>query len=912
MDYSRKGVIQRRRQLNSYGDKIIRKILLFVVKIVLAAIIGVFICLAAGGIGLFKSILAGTPVIHISDIIANGQATIVYDAMGNEFDHYVGKDANRIEVTWDGIPRQLALAFVASEDERFYEHNGIDYRGMVRALYWFVRSRGEETQGASTITQQLLKNTIFVDWTEEGDNMIKTLKRKIQEQYLAIEVTKSTTKDEVLLRYLNAINMGQNTLGVESASQRYFGKSAIDLTLSECAVLASITQNPSWYNPIKHPENNVKRRKNCLDKMLELGFITQEEYDEAIADTDDVYDRIQYHDTYIAEADTLEGNYFSDSLYDDVLNDLINVAGYDRAQAEHMITSGGLRIQSTMDPYIQAIVDEEFSNPENFKFNDKYMLNYALTIFDEDGNPHNFSKENMITWFKNTYGYSKYKLLYSSIENAQSAIDEYRAACFEELGLVESEDNYDESIKFTVQPQMSMVIINQSTGEVVAVAGGRGDKEGRRTLNRATTSTRSPGSVFKVLASIGPGLDTGMVTLATTYADAPFNYDTGTAVQNTSRSCSYKNLSLRYCIAYSMNIVAVKNLTYIGPITGFNYLQELGFSHLTAGKEIGGMVYSDITQSLALGGLTYGVTNEEVTGAYACIANGGQYIKPHLYTTVTDSYGNIILDNRDPKKKQVFKPTTAWLLIDAMRSCVAYGTGNRVNFYGADIAGKTGTTSDGWDHWFVGMTPYYTAGVWTGYDDNTEQNWDEMHTSEQLWKAIMSRIHEDLEYKEFEMPEGLVAVEVCSESGLLPIEGLCDGCVITEWFAEGTEPQYTCDLHYAGRICAYDNKIACPNCPFAYDGVTVLPKIDGYHPDLYMGDPSLQNGNTVIIDNGDGTQSFNIPDMDHMCHHTDEWLAMPGSENVIAQEMAAIEAARLQHEAELAALQNGNVASQDG
>ena len=200
MDYSRKGVVQRRRQLNSYGDKIVRKVLLFVVKLVLAAILGVFICLAAGGIGLFKSILAGTPVIHISDIIANGQATIVYDAMGNEFDHYVGQDANRIEVTWDGIPRQLALAFVASEDERFYEHNGIDYRGMARALYWFIRSHGDETQGASTITQQLLKNTIFTTWTEEGDNMIKKLKRKIQEQYLAIEVTKSTTKDEVLLR----------------------------------------------------------------------------------------------------------------------------------------------------------------------------------------------------------------------------------------------------------------------------------------------------------------------------------------------------------------------------------------------------------------------------------------------------------------------------------------------------------------------------------------------------------------------------------------------------------------------------------------------------------------------------------------------------------------------------------------
>ena len=912
MNYSKSGVIARRHQLNSYGGKIVRKLILLVIKVVIAAVIGVGVCLAAGGIGLFKSVLAGTPVIHISDIIANGQATIVYDAMGNEFDHYVGRDANRIEVTWDGIPEQLGLAFVACEDERFFQHNGVDYKGMVRAGYEFLRSHGDETQGASTITQQLLKNTVFTEWTEEGDNMIKKIKRKIQEQYLAIEVTKSTTKDEVLLRYLNAINMGQNTLGVESASQRYFGKSAIELNLSECAVLAAITQNPSWYNPISHPENNVKRRRTCLDKMLELGFISQTEYDEAIADTEAVYDRIQYHNTSIAETNTWEGNYFSDSLYDDVLYDLVHVAGYDRSQAEHMLTSGGLRIYSTMDPYIQQIVDEEFANPDNFKFNDRWSLDYALTIYDEKGDTHNFSKENMVTWFKNRYGYSKYKLLYSSQESGLVAVEEYRAACFEELGLVQTDENYIEKIKFTIQPQMSMVIENQNTGEIVAIAGGRGEKEGRRTLNRATGSSRSPGSVFKVLASVGPGIDTGMVTLATTYLDAPFNYNSGSPVQNTSKTCSYKNLSLRYCIAYSMNIVAVKNLTYIGPETGFTYLQDLGFSTLTAGKEINGQVYSDVTQSLALGGLTYGVTNEDVTGAYACIANGGRYIKPHLYTKVTDSYGNVILDNTTPRVKQVFKETTAWLLISAMRDCVNYGTGTRVRFGSMDIAGKTGTTSAGWDHWFVGMTPYYTAGVWTGYDDNTEQTWDEMHTSEMLWKAIMSRVHEDLAFRQFDQPEGLVQVDVCAESGLLPIEGLCDSCVITEWFAEGTEPEYYCDLHYAGLLCAYDNKIASPHCPFAYEGVTLLPKVDGYNPELFVGDPSLMPGNTVIIDNEDGTQLITIPDMDHFCQHTDSMLATPGYDAILAAQMAELEAVRLANEAAAMAALNGNVASQDG
>ena len=272
----------------------------------------------------------------------------------------------------------------------------------------------------------------------------------------------------------------------------------------------------------------------------------------------------------------------------------------------------------------------------------------------------------------------------------------------------------------------------------------------------------------------------------------------------------------------------------------------------------------------------------------------------------------MILDNTAPRTRQVFRETTAWLLISAMRDCVNYGTGTRVRFPNMDMAGKTGTTSAGWDHWFVGMTPYYTAGVWTGYDDNTEQTWDEMHTSEMLWHAIRSRVHSGLEYKEFYKPEGIVQVAVCAESGLLPKPGLCDGCVITEWFAEGTEPQYECDLHYAGRICAYDNKIACANCPFAYEGVTLLPKVDGYHPDLFTGDPSLMGGNTVIIDNGDGTQLITIPDLDHYCQHTDEMLATPGYDSIIATQMAELEAVRQANEAAAAAAMNADVASQDG
>lgn len=280
MNYGKKGVRAKQRALNSKTVKIERKILLGLLKLVLVAIVGVGICGVAAGLGAFKGILASTPTIRFGDVVASGQATIVYDCEGNEIDQYVSSNSNRLRIeSMDQLPDYLGKAFVAIEDERFYQHNGIDFKGILRAGYQFIKTGGEETQGASTITQQLLKNTIFTDWTSEGKNKIKKIKRKLQEQYLALEISKYYEKDLILLEYMNAINLGQNTLGVEAASKRYFGKSASDLTVSEAAVIACITQNPSGYNPIRHPEANAKRREKCLNIMLKLDFITQAQYD---------------------------------------------------------------------------------------------------------------------------------------------------------------------------------------------------------------------------------------------------------------------------------------------------------------------------------------------------------------------------------------------------------------------------------------------------------------------------------------------------------------------------------------------------------------------------------------------------------------------------------------------------------
>ena len=301
--------------------------------------------------------------------------------------------------------------------------------------------------------------------------------------------------------------------------------------------------------------------------------------------------------------------------------------------------------------------------------------------------------------------------------------------------------------------------------------------------------------------------------------------------------------------------------------------------------EINGQVFSDIQQTLALGGITKGVTNEELNAAYATIANSGTYIKPKLYTRVVDHDGNIILDNTTPQSKQVIKETTAFLLTDAMVDVVTSGTGGSVNFGGMAIAGKTGTTSDYNDVWFCGYTPYYTATTWAGYDNNVKlSSKQEKNLAKTLWRAAMSRIHEELPNQSFNVPAGIVTATVCSKSGKLPIAGLCDAHLKTEYFAEGTVPTESCDVHYAGTICQYDNLPATEFCPFKVEGVLELTPVE---------DVSLQSGSTtttqVVNEDGSVTTQTNTPQTSNTCSHTAEFFANPDYENIINAQRAEIE-----------------------
>lgn len=894
MNYGKKGVRNKQRALHSKSAKWGKKLVLTFFNVMLAGIVMAGVLGASAGFGVFRGIIDTAPEIGNINVQPTGFSTFVYDIDGNQTAKLIAENSNRIPVTMDMIPEDLAHAFVAIEDERFYEHNGIDIKGIIRAGVKGITS-GHFSEGASTITQQLLKNNVFTDWTKEerGLNMDK-IERKIQEQYLALELEKTSTKEDILLNYMNTINLGQNTLGVQAASQCYFNKSVSELNLSECAVIASITQNPSRFNPITHPEKNSERRAKVLNNMLEQEYITQAEYDSAMAD--DVYSRIQTTNEEVEE--TSINTYFVDALTDDVLEDLI-AAGYNETQAYTLLYTGGLKIYSTQDPSIQAICDEVFSNEENYPANVKWYLNYELTIQKKNGDMENHSTEMFRSFYREQD--RNFDLIYTSKEAADEAIENYKAAMLKTGDTV-----FMEKATLTPQPQVSIVVEDQSTGAVVAMVGGRGAKEGSRTLNRATDTMRQPGSTFKVIAAYAPALDNAGLTLATVQNDAPFTYAGGRPVRNWYGE-AYRGLcSLRQGIQDSLNIVAVKTLTQITPRLGFDYLRNFGITTLVESKEINGQIFSDIQQSLALGGITDGVTNEELNGAYATIANNGVYIKPKLYNTVVDHDGNIILDNTQPETRQVIKETTAFLLTDAMVDVVTKGTGRAVNFGGMAIAGKTGTTSDYNDVWFSGFTPYYTATTWTGFDNNVKLSGDEKNLAKKLWRAVMSGIHEELPNEPFTVPAGIVTATVCSKSGKIPIPGLCDGTLHTEYFADGVTPAETCDVHYQGAICQYCGLPATEFCPFKIDGVLELLPIE---------DVSLQSGSstTAQVTNPDGTVStVTVPaNQTNSCPHTAEFMSTPGWEaaveqqrneiiqrDIAAQQQAAMEAQAAQQAAE--------------
>jgi penicillin-binding protein 1A len=786
MNYGKKTASKKRNALISSTSMLGKRAHVSFIRVLFLFLITLCVMAVCIGVGAFKGIIDNAPDVDDVDIMPLGYATFLYDDEGNQLRKLAAPDSNRLPVSIDQIPEDLQHAVVAIEDERFYEHNGIDARGILRAFVNGVSNGFHFTEGASTITQQLLKNNVFTTWTEES-TLLEKFTRKFQEQYLSIEVEKKINNKQVILEnYLNTINLGAGSYGVQAASRQYFNKDVWDLNLSECATLAGITQNPSKYNPIENPKENASRRKEVLQHMLDQGYIDKTQYDEAL--NDDVYTRIQLAQAVSADSTSNVYTYFEDELTDQVINDLMNIKGYTRTQAYNMLYSGGLSIYTTLDSSIQAILDEEYANPDNYPSYVQYALDYALTVADADGNETNYSKEMMTLYFQNED--ASFDLLFDSQDEGMEYVERYKEAV-----VSESDTIVAEQINFAPQPQSSMSIIDQHTGYVKALIGGRGEKSASLTLNRATDTTRQPGSTFKIVSTYAPALNELGMSLATTFEDEPYSYPDGSPVNNASRSYG-GTTTIRKAIQNSINVVAIKCLEEVTPTLGLEYLDNFGFTTLAHGTEDDtdayGNVYSDDNLSTALGGITYGVTNVELCAAYAAIANNGNYIKPIYYTKILDHNGNVLIE-KTSAERSVIKESTAWLLTSAMEDVVTQGTGTACQLDNMPVAGKTGTTESYNDLWFVGYTPYYTCAVWSGYDNNENLPEDARNFHKQLWKRVMERIHENLPYQDFEMPSSIEKISVCSETGLLPRAG-CD--VITEYFDVGNIPEYYCEEHF--------------------------------------------------------------------------------------------------------------------
>ncbi|MBE5997836.1 MAG: PBP1A family penicillin-binding protein [Lachnospiraceae bacterium] len=690
--------------------------------------------------------ISSAPKISTLDAVPKGYRSSVLDDEGNIVLTLSQESSNRVYVKLAEIPDDLQHAVVAVEDERFYRHHGIDVRGILRAVWRGIRNGGM-TEGASTITQQLLKNNVFTGWTEE-DGFEEKVTRKIQEQFLAVALERKVTKNWILENYLNTINLGGGNWGVETAAKYYFDKDVSELTLSECAALAGITKNPTKYNPLTHAEANSGRREIVLKKMLEQEYITQEMYEEAMADP--VYDRIAQISSTGRTQEIM--TYFEDAMIYELIDDLEEETGCTEDEAWDLLYSGGLTVYSTENSKMQEICEETAMDDSLFK--------------DEE--------------------------------------------------------------------QVSIVLIDNATGQVRAMVGGRGRKEGSLLYNRATSSLRQPGSTIKVIGTYAAAIDGGQVTLGTIYDDAPYSYSNGTAVVNATGTYAGKT-TVRNAITSSNNIVALKCFQDTGMENVITKLQKFGISTL---------VNEDHVEALALGGTYGGVTNLEMTAAYASVARGGEYREPVYYTKVLDREGNLLLE-REQEVHDVISADSAMLLTSAMSDVVAVGTGQNAAFADMDLAGKSGTTNEVRDAWFIGYSPYLTCGVWGGYDDNSPQ--EESGYIQVVWRNVMSGAHEGLEALSFREAGNGSWHTICTKCGKLAISGTCDHTLqgdvtAKEFYVTGTEPTEYCDCHVTVKVCTESGQPAGNYCTDTVTKTYLVSATEGTEDEKYRIPDSLKSG----------------------------------------------------------------------
>lgn len=760
--------------------------------------------------GAVRGVIDSAPRAEEIDIMTMGQASEIYDSSGNVIQVLAAQDLSYEYASADQVPLCVQNAFIAAEDKRFYEHHGVDMLGIIQSVYSGVAGEKEELKN-KTITQQLIQNQILNG--NDNSTFLGRFTKEIQEQYLAIELEDALDKTQILEYYLNTINLGQNVMGVQAAASKYFDKDIADVNISEAAVLAAIVADPERYSPILQQENNAQRRQFVLKAMLEAEYISEEDYEDALGD--DVYLRIQNVDSIKAYGTDHTDSYYADAINNQVIRDLKEKLGYSQTEAYNALYHGGLKIYSCQDSSLQKICDEVINTDSYYPQTARSYLSYYLAV-GQGGEKKEYSEIDVKNYFIEKKG-KDISLYFKKTGKPQKYIREFKKAV-----LKEGDEVLAEKIQLIKQPQTSFVLIEQATGQVKAIVGGRGKKQANTDVNRASELKRQPGSCLAMLSTYAPALDTAGITLGNVEDDTAYFYPgTNTQVRKWESSPYHGLMTLREAITGSENIPAVKTLEKVSIQTGYEFLKKFSLTTIIEQKKNEeGQVYTDLQLQLALGELNEGVTNLELTAAYAAIANHGVYKKPGFYTKIIDRYGNVLLEN-EQESRRILKESTAWLLTNAMEDVVKDGTGQTAQFdtiRNMAQAGNDGHTEGNTDFWFEGFTPYYTAGIWSGRDENTSQEPSDYHIS--IWKEIMERIHkkEKKTKGNFRTPDGITSTWICSKCGKLAVQGLCDeaegGDVVTkEYFVKGTEPKLNCSCHVKYAFCRESGKLATELCP---------------------------------------------------------------------------------------------------
>lgn len=657
------------------------RILLGFVLVVAVVFIVCFSVIAIYG----YSFVHGDPVFNLTEEkYSQNQTSFIYgyDSDGNQVElTRLHGEENRIWVDLDDMSPHLKDAFIAIEDQRFEKHHGVDW---IRTIGVIVKP-SNSGQGGSTITQQLIKNL-----TDEKD---VTIVRKFNEILSALNLERNYSKDEIIEAYLNTIYLSEGCYGVKTAAETYFGKDVSDLNIAECASIAAITQFPGKYDPLRKPENNRQRQLRILEEMLSQGFITQEEYDEAVAyemvfTNSENYQGSQVSDSESGSNENKIDSYYVDYVVKTVLEDLQKM-GYTERKAKSLLYGGGLKIYTAVDFDVQNALEDVYENYKRMP---------------------------------------------------------------------------DETV------QGAMVVMNYE-GRVLGLVGGTGEYSGSLELNRAFQSYRQPGSSIKPLSVYGPAFEKSLnddsvdIYWSTLIDDRPLKEVDGKMwPTNEGGGYSGAKTTIQKGIANSLNTISARTLDMIGVDYAYDYISNrFHISSLSA---------ADCDYApLATGSLTEGVSVLEMTAAYAAFGNGGAYYQPYCYYKIEDSQGNVLIEtDAASTKEQALTESTGWLMNKILQTVMTSGTGRSYKISGVECFGKTGTTTDSKDRWFVGGTPEYVAAVWYGYDMPKEIVYRlSSNPAGTIWETVMNEIYDVKGKNVTEFPEydGIVQKSYDSSNGLL-------------------------------------------------------------------------------------------------------------------------------------------------